>query len=153
MATHSSVLAWRIPGTGEPGGLLSVGLHRVGHDWRDLAAAVAGCESRPHHLLFLSSSGCPSKVSKNLSFLLWNKSDGCYHLFGITRWDHVCKGSWLYAKYCTNVKSCYHALISPKVFMCKRLSCIHSCMCVYRKLSPTQMSGNLAISQYCLRNE
>ena len=32
MATHSSVLAWRIPGTGESGGLLSVGLHRVGHD-------------------------------------------------------------------------------------------------------------------------
>ena len=32
MATHSSVLAWRIPGTGEPGGLLSLGLHRVGHD-------------------------------------------------------------------------------------------------------------------------
>ena len=32
MATHSSVLAWRIPGTGEPGGLLSVGLHRVGRD-------------------------------------------------------------------------------------------------------------------------
>ena len=32
MATHSSVLAWRIPGTGEPGLLLSMGLHRVGHD-------------------------------------------------------------------------------------------------------------------------
>ena len=32
MATHSSVLAWRIPGTAEPGGLLSMGLHRVGHD-------------------------------------------------------------------------------------------------------------------------
>ena len=32
MATHSSVLAWRIPGMGEPGGLLSMGLHRVGHD-------------------------------------------------------------------------------------------------------------------------
>ena len=32
MATHSSVLAWRIPGTGEPGGLQSMGLHRVGHD-------------------------------------------------------------------------------------------------------------------------
>ena len=41
MATHSSVLAWRIPGTGEPGGLLSVGLLRVGHDWSDLAAAAA----------------------------------------------------------------------------------------------------------------
>ena len=41
MATHSSVLAWRIPGTGEPGGLPSMGLHRVGHDWSDLAAAAA----------------------------------------------------------------------------------------------------------------
>ena len=39
-ATHSSVLAWRIPGTGEPGGLLSMGSHRVGHDWSDLAAAA-----------------------------------------------------------------------------------------------------------------
>ena len=36
MATHSSVLAWRIPGTGEPGGLSSLGSHRVGHDWSDL---------------------------------------------------------------------------------------------------------------------
>ena len=35
------VLAWRIPGSGEPGGLPSMGLHRVGHDWSDLAAAVA----------------------------------------------------------------------------------------------------------------
>ena len=41
MATHSSVLAWRIPGTGEPGWLPSMGSHRVGHDWSDLAAATA----------------------------------------------------------------------------------------------------------------
>ena len=41
MATHSSILAWRIPGMGEPGGLPSMGLHRVGHDWSDLAAAAA----------------------------------------------------------------------------------------------------------------
>ena len=40
MATHSSVLAWRIPGTGNPDGLPSMGSHRVGHDWSDLAAAV-----------------------------------------------------------------------------------------------------------------
>ena len=40
MATHSSVLAWRIPGTGEPGGLPSMGSHRVRHDWSDLAAAA-----------------------------------------------------------------------------------------------------------------
>ena len=41
MATHSSVLARRIPGTGEPGGLQFVGPHRVGHDWSDLAVAAA----------------------------------------------------------------------------------------------------------------
>ena len=41
MATHSSVLAWRIPGMGEPGRLLSMGSHRVRHDWSDLAAAAA----------------------------------------------------------------------------------------------------------------
>ena len=41
MATHSSVLAWRIPGTGEPGGLPSMGSHRVRHDWSNLAVVVA----------------------------------------------------------------------------------------------------------------
>ena len=40
MAIHSSVLAWRIPGTGEPGGLLSMGSHWVGHDWSDLVVVV-----------------------------------------------------------------------------------------------------------------
>ena len=40
MTTHSSILAWRIPGTGEPGGLPSMGSHRVRHDWSDLAAAA-----------------------------------------------------------------------------------------------------------------
>ena len=40
MAIHSSVFAWRIPGTREPGGLPSMGLHRVGHDWSDLAATA-----------------------------------------------------------------------------------------------------------------
>ena len=41
MATHSGVLAWRILGTGEPGGLPSMGSHRVGHDWSDLAAQTS----------------------------------------------------------------------------------------------------------------
>ena len=49
MASHSSVLAWRIPGTAEPGGLPSLGSHRVGHDWSDLAAAVAAMQK----LLFI----------------------------------------------------------------------------------------------------
>ena len=43
MATHSSILAWRIPGKEEPGGLLSMGSHGVGHDWSYLAAAAAAC--------------------------------------------------------------------------------------------------------------
>ena len=41
LTTHSSVLVWRIPGMGEPGGVPSMGLHRVGHDWSDLAATAA----------------------------------------------------------------------------------------------------------------
>ena len=41
MATHSNILAWRIPGTEEPGGLPSIGSHRVGHDWSNLVAAAA----------------------------------------------------------------------------------------------------------------
>ena len=67
MATHSSVLAWRIPGTGEPGGLPSMGPHRVGHDWSDFAAAAAvaiiymlrtitGMRAPPPTLLLLYSS-------------------------------------------------------------------------------------------------
>ena len=54
MATHSSVLAWRIPGTGEPGGLPSMGSHRVGHNCSDLAAAAGTKEaSRDKILWFL----------------------------------------------------------------------------------------------------
>ena len=47
---HSSVLAWRVPGTGEPGGLPSMGSHRVGHDWSDSAAAAAAVSDclQPH---------------------------------------------------------------------------------------------------------
>ena len=48
VATRSSVLAWRIPGMGEPGGLLSMGSHRVGHDWSDLAAAAAAALTSFH---------------------------------------------------------------------------------------------------------
>ena len=46
MATHSSVLVWRIPGTAEPDGLPSMGLHRVRHDWSDLAAAAAAAAGK-----------------------------------------------------------------------------------------------------------
>ena len=47
MATHSSVLAWRIPGMGEPHGLPSMGSHRVRHDWSNLAAAATAAAETP----------------------------------------------------------------------------------------------------------
>ena len=50
MATHSIVLAWRIPGTGDPSGLPSLGSHRVGHDWSDLAAAAAASSPLSYEL-------------------------------------------------------------------------------------------------------
>ena len=56
MATHSSVLAWRIPGTGEPGGLPCMGSHRVRHDWSDLAAAAAAGTSLEVQWLGLQTS-------------------------------------------------------------------------------------------------
>ena len=51
MATHSSVLAWRIPGMGEPGGLLSMRLHRVGHDWSDSDLAAEAAVYRKYYVL------------------------------------------------------------------------------------------------------
>ena len=74
MATHSSVLAWRIPGTGEPGGLPSMGSHRVGHDWSDLAAAamISDVAHLFVNLLAICISICsdPLLIFKLDSFLL-----------------------------------------------------------------------------------
>ena len=65
MATLSSVLAWRIPGMGKPGGLPSMWSQRVRHDWNDLAAAAAGDRSKKILLCFLSRSVLPMFSSKN----------------------------------------------------------------------------------------
>ena len=62
MATHSSILAWGIPGMGEPGGLPSMGSHRVGHDWSDLAA-VAAAYIRSHSVYSVFSGFLSSKTS------------------------------------------------------------------------------------------
>ena len=75
MATHSSVLAWRIPGAGELGGLLSMGSHRVGHDWSDLAVAVISnitCYVNIRRNETLAPWECPlyTLISRTLSFLL-----------------------------------------------------------------------------------
>ena len=70
MATHSCVLAWRIPGTAEPGGLPSVGSHRVGHDWSDLAAVTAAS-----YLPMVSAPYLPGILNARKCFL-----------FMITQW-------------------------------------------------------------------
>ena len=67
MATHSSTLSWRIPGTEEPGGLPSMGLPRAGHNWSDLAAAAAAAWRYNQYLL----DGC-----LNCFFLFFN-TNGC----------------------------------------------------------------------------
>ena len=77
MATHSSVLSWRIPGTGEPVGLPSMGSHRVGQDWSDLAAAAARDEFnklvlRTTCLLEASIYLFFLKVAKSRSLLFFN---------------------------------------------------------------------------------
>ena len=69
------VLAWRIPGTGEPGGLPSMGLHRVGHDWSDLAAATAAvwlfrCFFFFFNIMFLWNSGWQICISATTSLYL-----------------------------------------------------------------------------------
>ena len=68
MATHSSVLAWRIPGTGEPGGLPSMGSHRFGPGWSDLAAAAASAYLRL--LIFLPAVLIPACASSSPAFLM-----------------------------------------------------------------------------------
>ena len=65
MATHSSVLAWRIPGMGEPGGRPSMGSHRVGHDRSNLAAAAAAAWI-PMNEMYL--------LSRNSSYDIWKSS-------------------------------------------------------------------------------
>ena len=77
MATHSSVLAWRIPGTAEPDGLLSMGSHKVGHDWRDTAAAAAAAAAYVTSGEGATSgkeSACWCRIHKRHGFNPWVKN-------------------------------------------------------------------------------
>ena len=67
MATHSSILAWRIPGMVEPGGLPSMGSHRVGHDWNNLAAAAS---AYLRLLIFLPAILIPACASSSPAFCM-----------------------------------------------------------------------------------
>ena len=84
MATRSRVLAWRIPGTGEPGGLPSMGSHRVGHDWSDLAAATAWAAT-------CTNLGKKEKFAKEnemkISYLL---NVPCIFYIALLKWGIIC---------------------------------------------------------------
>ena len=71
MATHSSILAWRIPGTGEPAGLPSMGSHRVGHDRSDLAAAAAAASIVRGDVKVQQLCGTVWQLLRYLSIELW----------------------------------------------------------------------------------
>ena len=108
MAAHSSVLAWRIPGMEEPGGLPSMGLHGVGHNWSDLAVTIKSLAMNQlltllslHRSITLVFSTCPVFLQVVLwrwrrSFclllrkwrLIWNKSKGSFPGWdGLAGWD------------------------------------------------------------------
>ena len=109
MATHSSVLAWRILGMGEPDGLPSMGLHRVGHDWSDLAAAASLIHDR-YYTDFLVV------LLNNIvrSTYLWNHME-TLGWFGMKDIDLVCimKYGWMWRKKKQKTKRsfcCFHDL-------------------------------------------
>ena len=83
MATHSSVLAWRIPGTGKPGGLQSMGSHRVGHNWSDAAAAAAAIT------VMLCSKPSLNPIAENHNNLLFLMHVGSFDLSKLGRLTHL----------------------------------------------------------------
>ena len=78
MATHSRIVAWRIPGMGEPGGLPSMGSHRVGHDWSDLAATAESPWSL--HLLHLVLHSHHPLLSRLLKIQFSSVAQSCLTL-------------------------------------------------------------------------
>ena len=89
MASHSSVLAWRIPGTAEPGGLPPMGSHRVGHNWSDLAAAAAVWLLQQQSLVAIQTTW-PTKPSSV-----------CYHVLPRKKKTLLIPGLWN----CVSLKS------------------------------------------------
>ena len=132
MATHSSVLAWRTPGTAEPGGLQSMGSHRVGHNWSDLAAAVAAQEasvfstSSPASIvcrLFDDGHSDWCEITPYCGFdLHFSNNEWCWASFHVL-FAHLYKDSLLYRDVCLGFlpifffSSSAHFLIGLFVFL------------------------------------
>ena len=108
MATHSSVLAWRIPGTEEPGGLPSMGSHRVRHDWSNLAAAAADSIFKSRH--YFDNKGLSSQS---------------YGFFSsqVLMWELDYKESWALKSWCFWTVVLDKTLESP--LDCKEIQLVH----------------------------
>ena len=115
MATHSSILAWRIPGTEEPGWLPSMGSHRVRQDWCVLAASAAAINS----FLCILEGG---------SFIIWKftldkicfKICPCYlflHFTSNTVIYHLVSIYWIYFKHCSSCKNFFFLRYTINVLM------------------------------------
>ena len=83
MAAHSSVLAWRIPGTGEPSGLLSLGSQRVGHDWSNAAAAAARWQCAILALWFHARHKWGQLCNCSAFLQQWNSLSSCSVCTGV----------------------------------------------------------------------
>ena len=98
MATHSSVLAWRIPGTGEPGGLPSMGSHRVGHGWSDLAAADSIVKSRditlPTKVLLVKAMVFPVVMYGSECWTIKKAEHQRIDSFELWCWRRLLRGPW-----------------------------------------------------------
>ena len=100
MATHSSILAWRIPWTEDPAGLQSMGLQRIGHDWSDLARSVRRCARRE----LLDNSRCGRR--RGMSLVGERK--------GLRRWmASLNMGTWIPAYPCTDRRGTRSQFLHP----------------------------------------
>ena len=127
MATHSSVIAWWIPGMGEPGGLPSMGSHRVGHNWSYLAAAAAatmllgilqcaGQLSKPrpfrHEMSVLPRLGNPALMLQALSWNLFGTLQN-YAFFISIPLPHVFSPCW------ASILSCVRLFVTSWTVACQ----------------------------------
>ena len=111
MATHSNILAWRIPGMGEPGRLPSMGLHRVGHDWSDLAAAAAAAADS-----ILKSRDIINKGPSSQSYGFSSRH--------VRKWELNLKEGWALKNWCFLTEGLEKTLESP--LDCKEIQPVKS---------------------------
>ena len=135
MATHSSILAWRIPGMREPGGLPSMGSHRVGHDWSDLAAAKGWNSS------IITEQNVWQLKQKTWTY--WNTKSAHTH-FSIRAYAHsTLHLTWSWRQF----KTCL--FVTPNVpgqWICTAFRCHQLCQGISDPAAVTSASGASTLS-------